>query len=42
MVLVLQKRMHVSDLVFGGTDLLRGALFVVAYLRTPSVSGVTG
>jgi hypothetical protein len=33
-VLVLQERMHPSDLVFGVTDLLLGFLFVVAYLKT--------
>jgi hypothetical protein len=37
-VLVLQSRMHSSDLVFAGTDLLLGILFVVAYLRTPARS----
>jgi hypothetical protein len=35
-VLVLQARMHMSDLVFAGTDLLLGVLFVVAYRRTPA------
>jgi len=35
-VLVLQTRMHASDLVFAATDLLLGVLFVLAYLRTPS------
>jgi hypothetical protein len=35
-VLVLQQRMHHSDLIFGGTDLLLGILFVVAYLKTPA------
>ncbi|HYL10191.1 MAG TPA: hypothetical protein VEU31_05585 [Candidatus Acidoferrales bacterium] len=34
-VLVLQKRMHTTDLVFGGTDLLLGVLFAVAYVMTP-------
>src|ERR1700730_6872662 len=34
-VLVLQKRMHSSDLVFASTDLLLGVLFVLAYLKTP-------
>ncbi|HSZ00587.1 MAG TPA: hypothetical protein VK788_13905 [Terriglobales bacterium] len=33
-VLVLQGRMHPSDLVFAGTDLLLGVLFVLAYLKT--------
>lgn len=35
-ILVLQARMHSSDLVFAGTDLLLGVLFVVAYIKTPS------
>ena len=30
-LLVLQGRMHASDLVFGGVDLLLGVLFVIAY-----------
>ena len=34
--LVLQGRMHASDLVFAGTDLLLGVLFVIAYFKTPS------
>ena len=34
-ILVAQGRMHRSDLLFGGVDLLLGALFVVAYLKTP-------
>jgi hypothetical protein len=33
-VLVLQGRMHPQDLVFAGTDLLLGFLFVVAYFKT--------
>ena len=32
-VLVLQERTHASDLVFVGSDLLLGVLFVVAYLK---------
>jgi hypothetical protein len=32
--LVLQGRMHPSDLVFAGTDLLLGVLFTVAYFKT--------
>jgi hypothetical protein len=32
-VLVLQGRTHASDLVFVGSDLLLGVLFVVAYLK---------
>ena len=35
-VLFLQARMHASDLVFGGVDLLLGVLFVIAYFRTPA------
>ena len=34
-VLVLQGRMHSSDLVFWFIDLLFGVLFVIAYLKTP-------
>lgn len=34
-VLILQGRMHASDFVFGGADLLLGALFVIAYFKTP-------
>jgi hypothetical protein len=32
-VLVSESRTHPSDLVFAGTDLLLGILFVVAYLK---------
>jgi hypothetical protein len=32
--LVMQGRMHRSDLVFAGTDTLLGVLFVVAYMKT--------
>jgi hypothetical protein len=32
--LVLQGRMHPADLLFAGTDLLLGALFVIAYFKT--------
>jgi hypothetical protein len=35
-ILVLRKRMHSADLLFAGTDLLLGFLFVVAYFKTPS------
>ncbi len=35
-VLVLQGRMHKSDLVFAGTDLLLALLFGIAYIKTPS------
>jgi hypothetical protein len=34
-VLVFQQRMHKSDLVFVGTDLILGLLFVIAYIKTP-------
>jgi hypothetical protein len=34
-ILVLQARMHRSDLVFAGTDLVLGVLFVIAYVKTP-------
>jgi len=33
-VLVLQQRMHKSDLVFAGTDLLLGVFFVIAFFKT--------
>jgi hypothetical protein len=33
-ILVLQARMHRSDLVFAGTDLVLGVLFVIAYVKT--------
>ena len=34
-VLVLQGRMHQSDLLFGCIDLLLGVLFIAAYIKTP-------
>lgn len=34
--LVLQNRTRSSDLTFGGTDILLGILFVIAYYKTPS------
>ena len=34
-ILVMQHRMHASDLVFGGMDLLLGVLFVIAFFTTP-------
>jgi vacuolar-type H+-ATPase subunit I/STV1 len=34
--LVLQGRMHKSDLIFAGTDLLLGLLFVIVYFKTPT------
>jgi hypothetical protein len=33
-ILVLQARMHSSDLLFAGTDLVLGVLFVIAYFKT--------
>jgi hypothetical protein len=39
-ILVMQARMHSSDLFFAGTDLLLGVLFVAAYFRTPASSTV--
>ena len=35
-LLVAQRRMRSSDLLFASIDLSIGALFVIAYLRTPS------
>jgi hypothetical protein len=35
-VLHLQGRLHSSDLVFAGTDLLLGVLFVISYFKTAS------
>jgi hypothetical protein len=38
--LIVQSRMHKSDLVFAGTDSLLGLLFVIAYFKTrPSSFG---
>jgi hypothetical protein len=34
-ILVAHGRMHSSDLVFGGADLILGVLFVIAFFRTP-------
>lgn len=34
-ILVIQQRMHPSDLLFGIVDLLLGVLFVIAFLKTP-------
>ncbi len=36
LVLVMQQRMSARDAVFSGTDLLLGALFVIAFFKTPS------
>ena len=36
--LYLQRRMRAGDLVFAGTDLLLGLLFVAAFLKTKSTS----
>jgi hypothetical protein len=38
--LVLQGRMRKPDMVFAGTDLLLGLLFVVAYFKTPTPAAV--
>jgi len=38
--LVLQGRMHRSDLVFAGTDLLLGLLFAIAFFKTPTPAAV--
>jgi hypothetical protein len=35
-ILVLQARTSRTDLLFAGTDFLLGALFVIAYFKTPS------
>ncbi len=37
-VLVLQARTQVFDLIWAGTDLLLGVLFVAAYIKTPPSS----
>ena len=34
-ILVAQGRMHSSDLLFGGVDLLLGTLFGISYFTTP-------
>jgi hypothetical protein len=34
--LVIEHRMHPSDLIFAGTDGLLAVLFTIAYLRTPA------
>ena len=36
MALYLQHRLHASDLVFGGVDVLFGVLFLAAFFRTAS------
>ena len=40
-VLFSQRRLHPSDLVFGGVDILLGILFIVAFLKTPAASART-
>ncbi len=35
LALVMQGRMHRAGLLFAGTDLLLGFLFVIAYFKTP-------
>lgn len=37
--LVMQGRMHKSDLMFAGTDMLLGVLFVAAYVGAREVDG---
>lgn len=34
LVLHFQQRLHASDLVYGGVDLLLGVLFLLAFFRT--------
>jgi hypothetical protein len=41
-ILVLQTRTSRSDLLFAATDLLLGALFVIAYFKTPSLADTSG
>lgn len=41
-MLVMQGRMHRTDLVFSGTDLTLGVLFVAAYLKTSGRWQATG
>ena len=38
-VLVMQGRMHASDLMFGTTDLVLGVLFVAAWVKTGGREG---
>jgi len=40
-ILVLQSRMHKPDLVFAGTDLLLGLLFLIAYFETTPRASVS-
>jgi len=40
-ILVLQCRMHKSDLVFVGADLLLGLLFLIAYFKTPPRASIS-
>jgi len=35
-ILFLQQRLHASDLVLAGVDMLLGVLFMVAFFRTPA------
>jgi hypothetical protein len=37
-VLYLQHRLHPADLVFGGVDVLLGALFLAAFFRTSTLA----
>ena len=38
-VLYLQRRLHASDLIFGGVDLLLAILFLTAFVKTKDSSG---
>ena len=40
-VLVLQHRMHPSDMLFAGADLLLGLLFVTSYFLTPALARIS-
>src|SRR6266478_3251605 len=40
-IIVLQGRMHKSDLVFVGADLLLGLLFLIAYFKTPPRASIS-
>jgi hypothetical protein len=40
-ILVLQGRMHKSDHVFVGTDLLLGLLFLIDYFKTPPRASIS-
>jgi len=40
-VLVLQHRMHPSDMLFAGADLLLGLLFLTSYFLTPALARIS-